>query len=351
MRDCVRSGFCGEGCSYDAKLGTMITYVADAVARGVQLVHHCDIEHLLFTSNGAVGAEGRVRTTQRGSRPNTVAPGRLRIFAKLVILAGGAIATPALLQRSHHPDPHRRLGRGLIAHPALPVIGIMEHPLENYRGIPGTICSDHYAESHHFFFECLFGHPTYASVVIPGSGEEHFEVFRQYQQLAGFGIMLVDEVDDANRVEWSAVDGKPRIHYQLTAADKERLRFAATRAVEVMFAGGAKRVLLPSDEPIGPLPAPRFSKAEEARHCSALKFEPHRTSLSSAHAQATVKMSEDPARAMTNSRGESHFVRNLIVCDSSSFPGSCGANPMMSIMTMARYQGRRIAGELARYAM
>jgi choline dehydrogenase-like flavoprotein len=64
-----------------------------------------------------------------------------------------------------------------------------------------------------------------------------------------------------------------------------------------------------------------------------------------------MKMSEDPARAMTNSRGESHFIRNLIVCDSSSFPGSCGANPMLAIMTMARYQGRRIAGELARYAM
>jgi choline dehydrogenase-like flavoprotein len=109
MRGCVRSGYCGEGCAYDAKQGTMITYVADAIARGVQLVHHCDIEHLLFTRGGAVGAEGRVHPTRKGSRPNTVSPGRLRIAAKLVILAGGAIATPALLQRSGHPDPHGRI--------------------------------------------------------------------------------------------------------------------------------------------------------------------------------------------------------------------------------------------------
>ena len=329
----------------------MITYVADAIARGVQLVHHCDIEHLLFNKDGAVGAEGRVHATKKGSRPNTVPPGRLRIAAKLIIMAGGAIATPALLQRSRHPDPHGRMGRGLVVHPSLPVIGIMDQVLENYRGIPGTVCSDAFADSHHVYFECLFGHPAYASVVIPGSGAEHFEIFRKYSQLAGFGIMLVDEVDDANRVEWSAADGKARIHYQLTDADKDRLRFAASRAVEVMFAAGAKRVLLASDEPIGPLQAPRFSRPEEARHCSALRFEPHRTSLSSAHAQASMKMSVDPARGMTNSRGESHFVRNLIVCDASSFPGSCGANPMLAIMTMARYQGRRIAGELARYAM
>ena len=52
---------------------------------------------------------------------------------------------------------------------------------------------------------------------------------------------------------------------------------------------------------------------------------------------------------MINSRGESHWIRNLIVCDSSSFPTSCGANPMVSIMTMARYQGMRIARELQRY--
>jgi len=42
-------------------------------------------------------------------------------------------------------------------------------------------------------------------------------------------------------------------------------------------------------------------------------------------------------------------VQNLLVCDSSAFPASCGANPMISIMSLARYQGRRVAAELARY--
>ena len=145
--------------------------------------------------------------------------------------------------------------------------------------------------------------------------------------------------------EWNAADGKPRIHYQLSPGDQERLRFAAARAVEVMFAGGAREVVLTSDE------MPRFRDAAEAGQCARLRLEPHRTTITSAHAQATVKMSEDARLAATNSRGESHHARNLVVCDSSSFPSSCGANPMLSIMTMARYQGRRIAAELARYEM
>ena len=355
LRGCVRSGFCAEGCAYGAKQGTLVTYIADALARAVQLIHHCDIEQLTFEKRSgaltAVAANGRVHETRRGSHSNSVPPGRIEIAAKLIIVAAGAVATPALLLRSGHPEPHGRLGRGLVTHPSLPIIGIMDQPQSNYRGIPGTVYSDAYFRSHGFYFESLFGQPVYGSLVIPGVGVEHFDVLRRLPQLIGFGVMLLDDVDDANRVEWSAAEGKPRIHYQLTEGDRERLRFAAQRGVEIMFAAGARSVMLPSSERIGPLRRPRFSNAAEARHCADLRFEPHRTTLTSAHAQATTKMGEDERRTAMSSRGESRSVRNLIVCDASSFPTSCGANPMLSIMTMARYQGRRIAAELSRYEM
>jgi choline dehydrogenase-like flavoprotein len=60
-------------------------------------------------------------------------------------------------------------------------------------------------------------------------------------------------------------------------------------------------------------------------------------------------MGEDPKRSVVNSRGETRAARNLIVCDASVFPTSCGVNPMVSVMTLARYQGKRIANELSRY--
>jgi choline dehydrogenase-like flavoprotein len=338
MRGCVRSGFCGEGCAYDAKQGTMVTYLADALKRGVRLVHHCDVERIVFGKrNGALtatGVQGRVRATSHGSRANSVRAGRIEIDAKLVIVAAGAVATPTLLQRSGLPDPHGRIGRGLVVHPSLPVIGVFDRKLENYRGIPGTVYSDAFTASYHVYLESLFGHPLYGALVVPGIGARHFELMRDYTKLAGFGVMLVDEVSDANRVEWSAADGKPRIHYRVTDADKARLRFGGQRGVEIMSAAGAREAFLASDEP-----------AHDVR------FLPYRTVLTSAHSQATAKMSEDPQRGVVDSRGESHAARNLVVCDSSSFPTSCGANPMLSIMTMARYQGRRIAAELDRYAL
>ncbi len=46
MRNCLGCGYCGQGCAYDAKQSTMVIYVADAVARGVKLIHTCDVQRI-----------------------------------------------------------------------------------------------------------------------------------------------------------------------------------------------------------------------------------------------------------------------------------------------------------------
>ena len=353
MRGCIGCGFCAEGCAYDRKQSTMVTYVPDAVARGVQLVHHCEVEALTFERrSGALvvsGAHARVRPTRKGSQPNSVEPGVLDIRATLVLVCCGSVESPTLLQRSGHPDPHDQIGRGLILHPALPILGVMPGPTTNYRGVSGTVYSDHFYESHGFYYECLFGHPAFGSVVLPGSGPDHFELIRKYNHMAGFGVMLIDNPAATNRVVWHRPTGERRITYHLADGDKARLRIAAKTGVEIMFAAGAEEVLLASQEPLGSLPSPRFRSASDASAVEHLRFEPYHTAISSAHCQATVKMGADEATSVVNARGESHHVRNLMVCDSSVFPASCGVNPMLSVMTMARYQGRRIAGEWARY--
>jgi choline dehydrogenase-like flavoprotein len=118
-----------------------------------------------------------------------------------------------------------------------------------------------------------------------------------------------------------------------------------------MFAAGAREVLLPSEERLGRLETPWFRAPGDAVHCAELKLLPHATVLGSSHAQATLKMGEDPTCSVVDARCESHQVRNLMVCDASVFPTSCGVNPMLSVLTLARYQGRRLAAELGRYGL
>lgn len=353
MRGCIGCGFCALGCAYDRKQGTMITYIADALKRGVTLIHHCGVDSIELTSRSgeklATSAVATVRPTAPGSEPNSVAPGPLRIWAQLIVVSAGAIESPALLQRSRIPDPTDVLGRGLILHPSLALAGIFDRKVRNYRGITGAYYSDHFYESHGFYYECLFRHPAGAAVSVPFIGVDHFELMMNYDRFAAVGAMLIDTASSENRVAWDPLARKTSIHYKLAEADKERLRFAAQRGVEIMFAAGAKEVFITSEEPVGPLSAPNFREATQAAFCADLDFRAFQTVISSAHCQASVKMSENPGAGAINSRCESHYVRNLLVCDSSSFPTSCGANPMISIMSLARYQGKRIAGELHRY--
>ncbi len=362
MIDCIGCGYCGQGCAYDRKLSTMVTYVADARRRGVQIVHHCDIEAIEFSrgvlelrpgttaEHGVAGVRGVVRPTAPGSEPNSVAAGAISINAPLVIVSAGAIGSPALLQRSRYPDPQKLVGKGLVLHPSLPIAGVFGQTLTNYRGITGAYYSDHYYGSHGFYLECLFDHPMSAATALPGIGLDHFQVMSQYAKLAGFGIMLVDTPDPHNQVVWDDTRGAATITYRVSESDKSRLRFGARTGVEIMLAAGAKEAVITSEELLGGQPA-RFTKARDAALCDNLQFTPCETLLVSSHAQASVKMGEDAKRSVVNSRGESRVARNLIVCDSSVFPTSCGANPMISVMTLARYQGKRIAGELARYGL
>lgn len=355
MIDCIGCGYCGQGCAYDRKLSTMVTYVHDARRRNVRLIHHCDVQRIDFVqrANGlaAAGVQAIVRPTTRGSEANSVDPGPLTIKASLVIAAAGAVGTPALLQRSGYSDPQQLVGKGLVLHPSLPLAGIFDHEIVNYRGITGAIYSDHFYGSHGFYYECLFDHPMNAAIALPGIGAEHFAVMSRYAKLAGFGVMLVDQVDPGNRVDWDVSAGTPVIRYRLTSGDKDRLRFAARTGVQIMLAAGAKEVILTTEEPLGTLTNATFKSSQQAALCDKLEFVPCQTFLSSAHCQASVKMGEDPKRSAVNSRGETRAVRNLIVCDASVFPTSCGANPMISVMTLARYQGKRIANELSRYGM
>jgi choline dehydrogenase-like flavoprotein len=89
----VRAGFCGIGCRYDAKQGTLVTYVPRALAAGATLF--ADAEAVRVERRGAgSGAMQRVTARVDGGRAT------LTVDAPRVVLAGGAVGTPALLQRS-----------------------------------------------------------------------------------------------------------------------------------------------------------------------------------------------------------------------------------------------------------
>jgi choline dehydrogenase-like flavoprotein len=65
----------------------------------------------------------------------------------------------------------------------------------------------------------------------------------------------------------------------------------------------------------------------------------------SAHQMGTCRMGRDAASAGCNESGEVFGVKGLFIGDASAFPGSCGVNPMITIMALADHTARAIADE------
>ncbi len=136
VRGCTQDdvcGYCGFGCRSGAKQSTLITYLQDAVARGARIIVECDVRRVVVERGMATGVEARV------------AQHRVTVRAKAIVVAGGAIHSPALLLRSGIALP--ALGKHLALHPATAVLADMNEGVRPWTGTVQAHYSDQFASS------------------------------------------------------------------------------------------------------------------------------------------------------------------------------------------------------------
>ncbi len=260
----------------------------------------------------------------------------LIVRAKRVILCAGTLGSSAILMRSRIANP--AIGRGIVGHIAVPVIGVFDKLIDATTGTPATVFVDDYAISRGFMLEAMSAGPEYAAVMVPGTGRHVFDVVSHYRYLAGFGVMLIDSPSPDNRITLGS-SGKPEIHYEISPGDRRRLRAAIADGVRIMFRAGARRVIVPSHEDIyrGSATPFEFTSADQVDELSRkLEFLPNATLVTSAHMQGSNKMGSRSMDAVVGDDFHVWGVTGLYVMDSSVFPSSIGANPMQSIYVMAK---------------
>ncbi|CAG8734942.1 7232_t:CDS:2, partial [Racocetra persica] len=82
-------GWCGFGCRYGEKQSTAMTYLKDAKDYGVKFIQDCFVERIIIENNKVAGV---VATVNNGGK-------KFKVNAKKVIVACGALHSPALLLR------------------------------------------------------------------------------------------------------------------------------------------------------------------------------------------------------------------------------------------------------------
>jgi choline dehydrogenase-like flavoprotein len=317
--NCTTSGFCLLGCPFDAKQSMLITYIPAADKAGARIFADCRVDRIIADSDRIRAIEGAV---MRGRTPKH----RFRVEAEVFVLSAGAINSPQILLNSGIANSNEQVGRNLHLHPSVMVAGVYDEDIYGYRGIPQSYYVDQFIDlekdpNSGYILMPVYGFPVATASQVPGFGRDHWEIMRNFHRMVGILVLMHDESAGAVCVD---KDGKPRIDYRINA--KEQLLFieGMKHCAEILFASGAKRVLMPYEDALW------LEPGSDLRVIDRRGLRPNEIQVASTHPQSTCRMGEDPKRHVVNSWCRSHEIGNLFVCDMGVFPTSLGAPPQIT---------------------
>tara|TARA_R110000796_G_scaffold232481_1_gene350782 strand:- start:20330 stop:21919 length:1590 start_codon:yes stop_codon:yes gene_type:complete len=342
VRGCWNLGYCGTGCPTNAKQSMLVTTLPAALEKGAILIHRLKAEQLVIEGDQITEVLCRGMNEQM-----TRADGRsVKLRGRHVILAGGAINSPALLMRSKAPDPHGRLGKRTFLHPVNFSLAQYDRTINGFYGAPQSVYSDHFQWNNGttgpigFKLEVPPMQPSITAALLGGHGQEHFQ---RMQKLAQSNILIAlmrdgfDERSQGGQVMLRD-DGNPVLDYPLDDYIWDGARRAWLAMGEIQFAAGATAVMPTHSH--GRLSSNWQDYQEQVNN---LRYAIYDVRLASAHVMGGCAMGEDPMQAVTNSQGQHHQLENLSIFDGSLFPTSIGANPQLSIYGLVS----RLASDLA----
>jgi choline dehydrogenase-like flavoprotein len=327
VRGCRGSSLCNLGCPNAAKQGTHRVQLPSAERQGVEVVTRAEVRRI---EDRALVVTVTPKPEGAKGRPSEWAPGTYRITARAIVLAGGAVGSPALLLRSGFGLRLPRLGAGFTCHPAHILVGEHPAPITNDVGHPKSFFVDRAVEEGFVLETCMY-FPFTTAKNLAGFGPAHGAWMLAFPRLQMILVLACDKAVPHNRVTVDP-EGRPVVRYRFTDATVAAMVRATRASARIFFAAGALRVHAPSADPpaIERQDRHRVDELIDARH-----FRPGKVSVSAAHLMGGCGMGRSAEDSVTDSWGRVHGLPWLRVADASLFPDSLEINPYLTIMGLA----------------
>ena len=352
---CDDCGSCPFGCRRGSKQSGIRVHLARASEAGARIVPQVRVTKVLIERGRAVGVRGRALIPGSDPEPRVR---QLVVRARQVVLAAGALRTPALLQASG--VRHRAVGQHLRVHPVPVLAGRMTMPVDMWHGPMQAARSMQFAAGEDgrngYVIESAPGHPGLLALALPWEGiDEHAGSMRDARYLAP--LVAVTRDGGSGRVSLTRA-GRVRVDYRLDETGVATLRHAAVRMARMARAAGAGEIVVAATPAIRFMPvrgSPEIDGATYGRfedRVAKMDFGPNRGSVFSAHQMGTVRMGASPRDHACDPHGRvrararrDRLVAGLYVADSSLFPTALGLNPMLTVMALARRVARTVLSE------
>lgn len=288
------------------------TLLPRAVAAGATIIPDCRVQRLVRRGDRVVAARCRRRHPGGGVE-------QLTIEAEHVFVCGGAVHTPALLQRSGF---RHNVGTGLKMHPTIKIAARFPYPVDH-----GDVPMHRVTEfSPYVAIGGSASRKGHIAMALADTGAPFDEALADWESISTYYAAIRSE--GQGRV--LAVPGlrSPVVTYALTEADLSRLARGLMHLGEMLLAAGAVE-LHPSV--VGGRIVHRLDEMgawwDQVTRAQA--------NLMTVHLTSTVRMGEDRARTGADSFGRVWGARNLRVNDASLVPDAPGVNPQAAIMAIA----------------
>jgi len=323
--DPLTAAYVGFGDQSGSRRGAQ-AYLEDASVHAAAMVERCRAERVLVEDGRAAGVAATYIDPSGGETS-------LVVRASQVVVACGALETPALLLRSGIGGP--AVGRFLRLHPVVAVAGVYDEQQHPWWGPPQAGRCEQFADTgdgHGFVAEATHFAPGLIASALAGMpARAHKELMARMGDAAVFIAIARDH--GAGQVCLDA-RGEALVTYPLDdAVDQKNLRRGLAELARVHAAAGAREIHATggvtalwrrgedlnafvarlAEAPIGAGGQPTFS----------------------AHQMGSARMGTDPTTSVADPWGQLHDVKGVWIGDTSAFPTAVGVNPMVTCMALA----------------
>jgi choline dehydrogenase-like flavoprotein len=325
---CVGSNRCAFGCPTGAKQSALVSYIPRALHYGARVYADVRVSRITMHGKRATGVIGR-----SASGHNVV------VRAKLVVASCGAIHTPALLARSGLRSRSNMLGGNLSLHPNVKVVAIFDEDVTSWKGAHQAFQVREFADEGLGCFAAINVPPSILAMSFPQRGRELGTLMQQYNHMVLAGLLCEDTTTGHVRT----IGGRPQAFYHLAERDAANMQRGLVLLSELLFAAGARRVLLPFHQ------ARDLKSPDDARRLLADPIRPKEWEVVTVHMMGTARMGTDRNTAVTDAYGFMHDVDRLLVSDASVFPTPSRVNPMETIMALATRSAGHVIDNARRF--
>lgn len=343
---CLGCNLCNLGCHWGHHLAMDVTYLLDAERKGAKVHANTPIDHLI---SDVEPETGRVRVTGLVLANAKNGPA---VPVDYVVLAAGAVGTPAILLRSMEqqsalrqirPAQRGLVGRGLGFNYGTTVVarfpqGKVQKSMDqgiiiNYIGVKEG--------DPDFVLENAAVPPGLLSTVVPGHGAKHLDWIRSYPDLG----MAVNTIGSP---QTGSVNAKQEVSYRISPSEMDTIRRSLAIIIKAYLMADAKLVGLAGVRSTNDqlsLFDPKWKTRTEAQIDERLRHAiptAEHIMLSSAHPQGGLRMNPSPEHGCVDSDFRVHDTLNLFAADASVFPSTIVVNPQWTVNAVGQLAGEAV---------